>query len=192
MACNLPLQVFYHLGDLDDALTYALGAGSLFDVNGASEYVQTILGERAERGSDRSGGHRLVDCLPSLGGDDRLNRFPAPFLGPSLIRVTPLLIISSPPVSAAARCIDTYVALRVKAAESSSSSSSEAAAPIDPRLTAIIERLFERCHADGQYEQAVGVALEARRLDRLEAAIAASTGGWVGWVRGCIVASRGG
>lgn len=38
--------MFYHLGDLDDALTYALGAGSLFDVNGSSEYVQTILGER--------------------------------------------------------------------------------------------------------------------------------------------------
>ena len=38
-------QVFYHLGDLDDALSYALGAGGLFDVNARSEYVQTILGE---------------------------------------------------------------------------------------------------------------------------------------------------
>ena len=37
--------MFYHLGDLDDALSYALGAGSLFDVNARSEYVQTILGE---------------------------------------------------------------------------------------------------------------------------------------------------
>ncbi len=41
------LQVFYHLGDLDDALTYALGAGSLFDVNSSAEYVQTILGEQS-------------------------------------------------------------------------------------------------------------------------------------------------
>ena len=47
-----PTQVFYHLGDLDDALTYALGAGGLFDVNSASEYVLTILGERlCSRGS---------------------------------------------------------------------------------------------------------------------------------------------
>lgn len=38
-------QVFYHLGDLDDALTYALGAGALFDVGSRTEYVQTILGE---------------------------------------------------------------------------------------------------------------------------------------------------
>lgn len=38
------LQVFYHLGELDDALTYALGAGTLFDINEQSEYVQTLLG----------------------------------------------------------------------------------------------------------------------------------------------------
>ena len=37
-------QVFYHLGELDDALQYALGAGSLFDLTENSEYVQTLLG----------------------------------------------------------------------------------------------------------------------------------------------------
>jgi hypothetical protein len=42
---RLPLwQVFYHLGELDDALSYALGAGKLFDINEQSEYVQTTLG----------------------------------------------------------------------------------------------------------------------------------------------------
>ena len=45
--CTRPAQVFYNLGDLDDALGYALGAGPLFDVNGRGEYVQTILGEWA-------------------------------------------------------------------------------------------------------------------------------------------------
>lgn len=37
--------MFYHLGELDDALNYALGAGTLFDVNEQSEYVQTLVGE---------------------------------------------------------------------------------------------------------------------------------------------------
>lgn len=36
--------MFYHLGELNDALTYALGAGSLFDVTEQSEFVQTLLG----------------------------------------------------------------------------------------------------------------------------------------------------
>ena len=38
-------QVFYNLGELDDALHYALASGPLFDVSEKSEYVQTILGE---------------------------------------------------------------------------------------------------------------------------------------------------
>lgn len=35
--------MFYHLGELDQALTYALGAGSLFDISEQTEYVSTIL-----------------------------------------------------------------------------------------------------------------------------------------------------
>ncbi|KAL4448567.1 hypothetical protein ABPG75_005786 [Micractinium tetrahymenae] len=112
LAALVVSKVFYHLGDLDDALMYALGAGSLFDVGSASEYVQTIL----------------------------------------------------------ARCIDTYVEQRVAEAEGRR----EGGAAIDPRLVAVVERLFDRCFADRQYEQAVGVALESRRLDQLERAIASS------------------
>lgn len=37
------IQVFYHLGELDQALTYALGAGKLFDISEQTEYVSTIL-----------------------------------------------------------------------------------------------------------------------------------------------------
>lgn len=38
------MQVFYYLRSLDDALTHALGAGSLFDITEQSEYVKTIVG----------------------------------------------------------------------------------------------------------------------------------------------------
>eukprot|EP00887_Chlorella_sp_A99_P004301 scaffold15.g4301.t1 len=106
LAALVASKVFYHLGDLDDALTYALGAGALFDVNDKAEYVLTIL----------------------------------------------------------ARCIDRYIALR----------SGGNGGEVDPRLESIVERLFQRCSSDGQYEQAVGIALEARRLDQLEAAITSS------------------
>lgn len=41
---DILLQVFYHLDDLDDALTYALGAGKMFDVNESNDYSRTILG----------------------------------------------------------------------------------------------------------------------------------------------------
>ena len=42
---GLRAQVFYHLGELEDALTYALGAGSLFDIDEKSDYVQALLGD---------------------------------------------------------------------------------------------------------------------------------------------------
>jgi 26S proteasome regulatory subunit N2 len=39
---------------------------------------------------------------------------------------------------------------------------------MDPRLEAIAERMIQRCCDDGQLEQAIGIALEARRLDAFE------------------------
>jgi 26S proteasome regulatory subunit N2 len=34
--------------------------------------------------------------------------------------------------------------------------------------------MFERCLADAQFHQAIGIALETRRLDKLEEAVARS------------------
>ena len=68
------------------------------------------------------------------------------------------------------RCLDTYIASRVRAAEEGREDDDG----IDSRLTSVVERLFDRCLADGQAEQAVGIALESRRLDRLESAISGS------------------
>jgi 26S proteasome regulatory subunit N2 len=41
-------KVYYHLGAFEDSLTYALGAGDLFDVNGHSEYVDTTIGKNTQ------------------------------------------------------------------------------------------------------------------------------------------------
>lgn len=42
-------QVFYYLRELDEALDYALSAGSAFDINDKSEYVSTIIGAAPQR-----------------------------------------------------------------------------------------------------------------------------------------------
>lgn len=104
-------KVFYHLGSFEDALTYALGAGDLFDVNARTEYVETII----------------------------------------------------------AKCIDFYIQQRVQAIDSPND-----AKPIDPRLEAIVNRMIQRCLDDGQYRQALGIALETRRMDIFESAISRS------------------
>lgn len=104
-------KVFYHLGSFEDALTYALGAGDLFDVNARTEYVETII----------------------------------------------------------AKCIDFYIQQRVALIETPTE-----AKPIDPRLEAIVNRMIQRCLEDGQYRQALGIALETRRMDIFESAISRS------------------
>lgn len=101
-------KVYYHLGSFEDSLTYALGAGDLFDVNARNEYVDTII----------------------------------------------------------AKCIDFYTKQRVEMVENPND-----AKPIDPRLEAIVNKMIQRCLDDGQYRQALGIALETRRMDVVEQSI---------------------
>ncbi|KAK4742959.1 hypothetical protein SAY87_000960 [Trapa incisa] len=105
LAALLVSKVFYYLGELNDSLSYALGAGSLFDVSEESDYSNTLL----------------------------------------------------------AKAIDEYASLKCKAADE-----------IDPRLEAIVERMLDKCINDGKFQQAMGIAIECQRLDKLEEAITRS------------------
>jgi len=67
--------------------------------------------------------------------------------------------------SHAAKCIDYYTSLRVKKYEGRQDE------PIDPKLEAIVNRMFQRCFDDQEYKQAIGIALETRRNDILQKAI---------------------
>ncbi|GIY90977.1 26S proteasome non-ATPase regulatory subunit 1 [Caerostris extrusa] len=93
LAALVASKVYYHLGSFEDSVTYALGAGDLFD------------------GKIMIKNHRIHN------------------------------------------------------AESTEQK------PIDPRLEAIVNRMFQRCFQHGQYNQAVGIALETRRMDIFETAI---------------------
>uniref|UniRef100_A0A0V0G415 26S proteasome non-ATPase regulatory subunit 1 n=1 Tax=Triatoma dimidiata TaxID=72491 RepID=A0A0V0G415_TRIDM len=108
LAALVASKVYYHLGSFSDSLTYALGAGQLFDVNSRSEYVDTII----------------------------------------------------------AKCIDHYTTLRIHNLENP-----DEPEPIDSRLEAIVDRMFQRCLDEGQYRQALGIALETRRMDIFDKAI---------------------
>ncbi|CAH1111422.1 unnamed protein product [Psylliodes chrysocephalus] len=108
LAALVASKVYYHLGAFEDSLTYALGAGDLFDVNARTEYVETTL----------------------------------------------------------AKCIDYYTQHRIALAEGVRD-----AKPIDARLEAIVNRMFQRCLDDGQNRQAMGLALETRRMDIFELSI---------------------
>jgi len=109
LAAVVASKVFYHLEELDDALKYALGAGDLFQVTEASEYVETLI----------------------------------------------------------AKCLDRYVELMASKYEDLDGKAEE----VDARLIAVVERMFERCYRDGKYKQALGIAFESRKIDRIKLTI---------------------
>jgi 26S proteasome regulatory subunit N2 len=105
LAALVVSKVFYYLGELNDSLSYALGAGPLFDVSDDSDYAHALL----------------------------------------------------------AKALDEYASIKTRA-----SKATEEEEDIDPRLEAIVERMLEKCILDGKYQQAMGMAVECRRLDKLE------------------------
>lgn len=135
LAALVASKVYYHLGSFEDSLTYALGAGELFDVNARNEYVDTTIGNFCEYG--------IIISFWRL-------------------KLLKYLIIFS------AKCIDYYTQQRVLEAEGKLAPGSKS---IDPRLEGIVNRMFQRCLDDNQYRQALGLALETRRMDIFEAAI---------------------
>lgn len=71
-------------------------------------------------------------------------------------------------LSDAAKCIDHYTKLRV---ENTELPEGEEKKRIDPRLEGIVNKMFLRCLDDHKYKQAIGIALETRRLDMFEKTI---------------------
>lgn len=67
-----------------------------------------------------------------------------------------------------AQCIDEYKSLRAKFEADPTS------VTIDPRMENIVEQMFQRCYRDLCFEQAIGVALDTRRIDKVEEVVATS------------------
>ncbi|KAJ7421242.1 26S proteasome non-ATPase regulatory subunit 1 [Pitangus sulphuratus] len=66
-----------------------------------------------------------------------------------------------------AKCIDHYTKQCVENAELPEGEKK----PVDERLEGIVNKMFQRCLDDHKYKQAIGIALETRRLDVFEKTI---------------------
>ncbi|KAF5385252.1 hypothetical protein D9615_001452 [Tricholomella constricta] len=111
-AALLASKVYYFLGEYEEALSFALGAGNAFAEEartyGSEEFVETVI-----------------------------------------YNIKPFAI---------AKAIDRYILTRSEEREGSLDE-------MDSRLQAIIKTIFARCIAEGEFKQAIGIALESRRLD---------------------------
>lgn len=65
-------------------------------------------------------------------------------------------------------CIQKYIKLKQEATDKKNQSNPVV---IDQKMEIVIDKMFKRCFQDKQYKQAIGIALEARRLDKVKEAI---------------------
>jgi len=72
-------------------------------------------------------------------------------------------------VTTVCKCIDHYT--KLKKQEHDAKASGTLPPEIDSRLEAIVDRMFDNCLEAGNYKQAIGIAIEARRLDVFEKAV---------------------
>lgn len=118
LASLVAAKVLFHLGEFDEALRYALTAGSLFEVDADNEFANTLR----------------------------------------------------------ARCIDEYIAAQSKAfagdgAPGSSDDPATIAHSHAKELENVVERVLKGCMQKGEIHEAIGVAIEAHRPDKVEEAI---------------------
>eukprot|EP00168_Porphyra_purpurea_P005591 TRINITY_DN1666_c0_g1_i2.p1 TRINITY_DN1666_c0_g1~~TRINITY_DN1666_c0_g1_i2.p1 ORF type:complete len:870 (+),score=264.15 TRINITY_DN1666_c0_g1_i2:279-2888(+) len=127
LAALVAAKVLFHLGELDEALVYALSAGDQFDVAADTEFAKTLR----------------------------------------------------------ARCIDDYISqMEAEEAEIATAAATpstlgngiveESLLPpkqLQAEMKAVFERVVEECISTGRVREAIGVSLDARRLDCVEAAI---------------------
>jgi len=65
-------------------------------------------------------------------------------------------------------CINQYISAQV---QNFNARNAEDRVEISERMTYVVEQMFERCFADQEFKQAIGISIEARRLDKLEDSI---------------------
>lgn len=67
------------------------------------------------------------------------------------------------------QCIEKYIKLKQAATDKKVAGGAEVV--IDQKMEIVIDKMFHRCFKDKKFTQAIGIALEARRLDKVKESI---------------------
>ena len=185
LAALVAAKVFYNLQAYNESMVFALGAGKLFNIDNEGEFEETIISKCVDTyialsttyspgisaNSTNQAQAQLTSAFPST--TNGATSTAAGLASPT----TPFSQSTLPSRSLLSRqesstTFDPSLAsggtLDVPGAQPSPLILER---EIQKQLHAIIEQLFERCYREGRYRQVVGIAVEARNLDKLRQAI---------------------
>lgn len=169
-------KVFYHLGEYDESMNFALGAGDMFKLDRAGEFEETIISKCVDTYISVTAARHSVSqevvgngVLPTLatsfvsGANDSNG---AALTSPT----TPFSQSALPSKSLLSRASTNNIEEQpVQKGKQGSTVLRDRAA--QAALEQVIERLFESCLEEGRYRQVVGIAVEAKNLEVLRRVI---------------------
>jgi 26S proteasome regulatory subunit N2 len=170
-------KVFYHLGEYDESMNFALGAGDLFKLGQAGEFEETIISKCVDTYITLTAARNSVSQEVTVNGvlPTLATSFVSGATDPSgaaalTSPTTPFSQSALPSKSLLSRASTNNIEEQpVQKGKDGSAVLPDRAA--QAALQQVIERLFESCLAEGRYRQVVGIAVEARNLDVLRQVI---------------------
>jgi 26S proteasome regulatory subunit N2 len=184
LAAAIASKCFYHLEEFDDAVRLALGAGKYFDVDAPnSEYVDAMIAKCVDTYIEHRLASRALFARINRKGDGVLSAAeldasvehdvaPAELVA-AVRRALAQSTVSTPAPGSQGRAGAKASGVDFEAFYACAARMPPSSCGVDPRMTRIVERMFQRCFDDGQYAQALGVALESQRLDMVRRALTA-------------------
>jgi 26S proteasome regulatory subunit N2 len=173
-------KVYYHLSAYNESMTFALGAGDLFELDNEGEFEETIISRcvdtyisvsaarhTARKETTKPGSLPTLETSFANGSEDASA---AAALSPT----TPFSQSTLPSKSLLSRPSIENVA-ELSSLEGKSTTTIIPDSATQAALQKVIERLFESCLEEGRYRQVVGIAVEAQNLEVLRRVIKRSS-----------------
>ncbi|KAI2604093.1 26S proteasome regulatory complex, non-ATPase subcomplex, Rpn2/Psmd1 subunit [Hypoxylon fragiforme] len=177
LAALVLAKVYYHLQAYDESMFFALAAGDLFKLENPGEFEETIISKCVDHYiATKNENHTVVGkkdkdtSLPSLAtafSSATANSNASALISPT----TPFSQSTLPSKSLLSRAstdnaiLDPSFEPQKKQHRSSSIALTNNELDTRRAIDRVIERLFESCLKERRYQQVVGIAVEAKRLD---------------------------
>ena len=185
LAALVAAKVYYNLQEYNESMIFALGAGKLFNIDHEGEFEDTIISKCVDTYIALSAMHNstAAGSNPHQAPSQLTTSFPstsngaASTAGALASPTTPFSQSTLPSRSLLSRQ-DPSTAFDLSGSAGSNPGISGShpsqlvlQGGILKQLHSVIEQLFERCYREGRYRQVVGIAVEARNLEKLRQAI---------------------
>lgn len=185
LAALVAAKVYYNLQEYNESMVFALGAGKLFDIDKEGEFEETIISKCVDTYIALSAMYNPATpaSTANQAPPQLITAFPTTSNGATSTAAglasptTPFSHSTLPSRSLLSRQDSSTTYDQSLPGSGSAGVSGANPSPFSlqrenqKQLHAIIEQLFERCYKQGRYRQVVGIAIEARNLEKLRQAI---------------------